>query len=282
MKALLAEATWDHKFPNGYFSMNTVAVNDLLQLHSTALSAKHITTPAELLNIMYFDFEKVLHALVEKQLVNVDQLLEVFFIDHPESVPEILSNISDRELNHIGFEICEPLDVVAVNLEQWLAKIGVILGKTITLRKQLRFPASATFCQRVGAVTEILCLWLSVDKQPVKLELFDIARPIHVVFPSDENVLTALQGLQQDAKQHRLAINYLFQNDRIWHYSINVENRQTVVQLHENFKQLVAEQPHYKLAYTAPIKNSYDHSFHTKIINLSLGLELEFINCQTL
>lgn len=263
-------------FPNGYAAMQQVSVADLLTIHAGALAAKQINSGDDLLTALCCDFEKVLHALLEMQSVNVDQVLEDFFSDHPESVPDILSNITDHELNHVGFEICEPLDIVEAVLENWLTQLSLVLGKSVTLKRELRFPASDAFRQRVGAVTDILCLWLTVDEQVVMLELFDIAHSVTAVLPSGDNPLMRVQT-QTDLMRHRLAMNYLFHNDKIWHYSINVATRTIVLQLHEVFAALMIEQKHYKLAYPAPIQNQYDQSFHTKIINSIRGLELEFV-----
>jgi hypothetical protein len=120
---------------------------------------------------------------------------------------------------------------------------------------------------------------LQVDEQPVLLELFDIARPIAAVLPSGDNPLRARQQ-QINPAQHRLAMRYLFCNDKIWHYSISVPSRALVLELHEVFGTLSSAHSDYKRAYPAPIENQYDGSFHTKLINLTRGLEVEFVTRQ--
>jgi hypothetical protein len=265
-------------YPNAYAALHSTHLSGLLTAHADALTAKAIATEQDLLRVLLCDFEKVLHALLEIQTVNVNDMLADFFSDLP-AMPSILSTFTAHELNHVGFEICEPLDIVAQLLPQWLQELSVVLGKPVTLSRQLRFPASAGFRQRVGAVTEILCLWLQVDEQPVLLELFDIARPIAAVLPSGDNPLLARQQ-QINPAQHRLAMRYLFCNDKIWHYSISVASRALVLELHEAFGTFSNEPSDYKRAYAVPIENQYDGSFHTKLINLTRGLEVEFVTRQ--
>ncbi|CAK0769748.1 conserved hypothetical protein [Gammaproteobacteria bacterium] len=266
-------------YPNADKAFQGVDLAQLLTAHAGALADKSITTQVQLLTMLHCDFEKVLHALLEIQLVNVDLVLADFFADSPNIASAILSTITDHKLNHIGFEICEPLDVVEAMLANWLAQLSLVLARPVTLNRQLRFPASNVFRQRVGAVTEILCLWLNIGEQGVMLELFDIARPIAAVLPSGVHQLKLKQTNSNQA-QHRLTMHYLFANDKIWHYSINVATRNMVLELHEAFISLTTEQTHYKLVSPALIQNQYDHSFHTKIIHLTRGLELEFVTRQ--
>lgn len=246
-------------------------MNMTLKIYESLLKAKNIESERGLADVLYFDFQKVLHALIDVQSVNTEKILSDFFLDSAYAIPPILADISDHKLSHVGFEIYEPLDLVMENLPNWLAELSLILKKTVTLKRKLRFSASAAFQQRVNAKVEILCLWLQVDERLLMLELFDIARSILNVLPP------SCEDQEQKLNEHRWAMNYLFQNDSIWHYSISVGKEEVVQQLHDEFKSLVSKQPNYKLAYPAPIQNKYDRSFHTKLINLTHHIELEFV-----
>lgn len=250
----------------------------LFNLHRRGLLAKQVDSESQLQNILDWDFAKILHALLEMQSVDVDQVLLNFFADHASTVPEVLANVTDHRLNHLGFEIYAPLDLLLNEFDHWPDKLGRMLGQRVKIIKLLRFPASPAFQQRVGAAAEIMSVWARVGKQRLMLELFDIARPLDAVLPrvSVDLDCYARDSVQRIAAQHAQAMTGLFQNDKIWHYAIHVANRQTVEHLHQAFQTLMAEHPHYKLAYATPVENRYDGSFHTKIINLKQSLELEF------
>ncbi len=252
----------------------------LLNTYSSLLNTKQIDNEQALSEVLSCDFEKVFHALVEIQSVDANQVLENFFSDCSISIPPILVNNCSYKLSHVGFEICEPLDIVMENLPLWIEKLSSIFSKTVTLKKELRFSASVAFQKRVNATVEILCLWLQIDEQLLMLELFDIAHPITHLLPSGQTLLNPFDANKNEPHQ-ALAMRYFFQNDSIWHYSISVGNKEVVQQLHEEFTILTTQQPHYKLAYPTPIQNHYDGSFHTKLIDVTQHLELEFVTHQT-
>jgi acyl-CoA synthetase (AMP-forming)/AMP-acid ligase II len=249
---------------------NEIDVTTLLNLHTDSLKTKQITDEKVLSEVLSVDFEKVRHALIEIKSTSVNQVFSHFFSD---SIPDFLAH-KNYSLSHVGFEIGEPLDIVMKNLPHWLEKLSAIFETTVTLKRELRFSASAAFQQRVNAAVEILCLWLQVGEKLMMLELFDIAHPIANLLPTGENVLL---NSNDEAKTQRIAMDYLFENDNIWHYSISVGNKEVVQQLHDAFNTLTAQESQYKLAYAAPIQNQYDGSFHTKLINLTRRLELEFV-----
>lgn len=251
--------------------MNDLPITQLLNTYSALLDAKKINDEQCLSDVLSFDFEKVLHALIEVQTVNVNHILNHFFSNFLAPIPLILTNTANCKLSHVGFEICVPLDIVMESLPYWLEKLSSILSKPVILKKELRFAASAAFQSRVNAKVEILCLWLQIDEQLLMLELFDIAHPITNVLPSGEKELNS----------QALAMRYLFENDSIWHYSISVGNKEMVQKIHDELTVLMVHQPNYKLAYQAPIQNKYDGSFHTKLINTAHHLELEFVTHQT-
>lgn len=261
---LLPSGKTDQQALHNWFEKGSHSLTELLNKHQNALQAKAIHEEKTLAQVLEFDFKKALHALIEIQSVDVDQILKNFFSD-AASMPALLSQ-SHYGLNHIGFESCQPLDVVLENLPNWLEKFSLAFEKSVTLKKSLRFSASQAFQQRVNASVEILCLWFQVGEKLLMLELFDIARPITALVLSDNDELMNQQA----------AMAYLFSSDNIWHYSINVGQPEQVETLHHELQTLCEQNACYKLAYPAPIQNQYDGSFHTKLINLKCHLELEF------
>lgn len=238
----------------------------LLSKYRDKLQTKAIFDEKTFTQTAEFDFQKALHALIELQSVNVDEILRSFFSE--TTTPVLLAGNGHYGLNHIGFECCHPLDVILETLPMWLKKFSSTLEKPVTLAKSLRFCASHAFQQRVGANVEILCLWFQIEDKLFMLELFDIARPI-------TNLLITNSENQRFVSQSE-AMEYLFSGDNIWHYSINVGTQEQVEALHHELQTLCEQNISYKLAYSAPIQNQYDGSFHTKLINLKCHLELEF------
>jgi hypothetical protein len=263
--------------------------SELLLEHRDALALKQIRDERALRKILCCDYEKILNALVELKSTQVEQLVcEEFFRDEPAVALEILDHVTEQRLNHVGFEILEPLDLVVQGIEFWVDHLNRNLGSRIEVKKYLRFPASANFQRRVNAFTEIMCIWLRVDEQVLVLELFDIAHGVERLLPVDKH--GALYHINPEkllndewvVKHHRQAMRRLFEPDAIWHYSIPLNRRETVDALHRRLQALVVRQPLYKMAYGAPVENCHDGSYHTKIINQDQGLELELCHLSSL
>jgi len=260
---LLPSGKTDQQALQNWSQSSNHNLTKLFQQYQSVLQIKEINVEEMLAQAIEFDFKKAFYALTEIQSVDVNQILKNFFLD-AVAMPELLAN--PLGLNHIGFECCQPLDVVFANLPNWLEKFSLAFQESVTLKKSLRFSASQAFQQRVNAKVEILCLWLSVGEKLLMLELFDIARPITNLLPNNVS--------EFDKQQAAMAA--LFSSDNIWHYSINVGEQEQVERLHQELQTLCEQNAYYKLAYNAPIQNQYDGSFHTKLINLKCHLELEF------
>lgn len=256
-------------------------IAELMQKYQPALAVKHIYDERTFRKTLCFDYEKILHALVELKSVQLEQLLcEDFFGTEPAVAAAILSQTPNRRLNHIGFEIIEPIDLILHGIDYWVGHLNNNLGIAVEVTRYLRFPASQNFQRRVGAATEIMCIWLKVDDQMLTLELFDISRS-HAHLPPDKNgmfshmTLERLLGHKQQSANHRAAMQSLFGNDTIWHYSMGLNTRDDVDRLHERLGDLANRHTGYQLAYAAPVENKYDGTYHTKIINIDQRLELE-------
>lgn len=267
--------------------VNTI-ITELMQKYQEALAVKQIYDERTFRKILCRDYEKILHALVELKSVQLEGLLcDDFFRTEPELAVDILAMTKNGRLNHIGFEIIEPIDLILHGIEYWVEHLNRNLGFRIEVIKHLRFPASKNFQQRVNAATEIMCIWLKVEDQILMLELFDISHS-HENLPPDKNGVIyhitpeMLLADNRQAGNHREAMQALFGNDAIWHYSIGLSARDDVNQLHEQLGELANRQPHYKMAYAVPVENKYDGTYHTKLINLDQHLELELCHISPL
>lgn len=256
-------------------------ITELMQKHRAALAIKHINDERTFRKILCRDYEKILHALVELKTVQLPHLLTDTFFSHTPTVAEdILSKVINSKLNHIGFEIIEPIDLVLHGIVYWVEHLNKNLDLSIEVKKYLRFPASQNFQRRVNAATEILCIWLQVEDQVLMLEFFDIARS-HEHLPADKNGvfyhMTPEKLLLDNhpAENHKHAMQALFGNDSIWHYSVGLATREHVDSLHEQLGLLAQHHAQYQMAYSVPIENKNDGTYHTKIINLEYHLELE-------
>ncbi len=267
--------------------VNTI-ITELMQKYREALSVKQIDDERTFRKILCRDYEKILHALVELKSVQLDSLLcDDFFRTEPGLAVDILAMTKNRRLNHIGFEIIEPIELILHGIEYWVEHLNKNLGISIEVKKYLRFPASKNFQQRVNAATEIMCIWLQVEDQVLMLELFDISRS-HKNLPPDKSGVIyhitpeMLFADNRRAGNHREAMQSLFGNDAIWHYSIGLSAREDVDQLHERLGALANRNSHYKMAYAVPVENKYDGTYHTKLINVDQHLELELCHISPL
>jgi len=255
----------------------------LLQSHSELLRRKNVHSKWQLLQIIKMDLDKLTHALLEVRARDAWSVLSNFFPDHHMMLPSIIDRLKEESIDHLGFEIHEPLDLVLHGLNHWMEKTRSTFYCSLEIQKTLRFPASQAFQKRVGGYTEIMRLWVQLNQRTLLLELFDIHRPVDSFLSSelpkqlvhrDFNCLVT----QTDAfVQENQKVEPLFEGDSIWHYAFQVKTPQDVIALHSDLEKLVDEDPIYILPYDAPVQNLGDGSFHTKIINQSSDLEIEFV-----
>jgi hypothetical protein len=255
----------------------------LFLTHGELLQRKNVRSKQRLLQIIKLDLDKLTHALLEVKERRAWPILTRFFAGHKTLLPAIAGRLEQNVIDHLGFEIHEPLDLVLHGLDHWLAKTRRTFQASLAIQDFLRFPASTAFQQRVGGYTEIMRLWVQVNGQTLMLELFDIHRPVDEFFASGPakplihrnfDCLVTPNGINdKDMGQ----VESLFQGDEIWHYAFRVRGFAEVMQLHAELQELAAGDPAYRLPYAAPVHNAGDGSLHTKIIQQAAGLELEFI-----
>ena len=255
----------------------------LFLTHGELLQRKNVRSKQRLLQIIKLDLDKLTHALLEVKERRAGPILTRFFAGHKTLLPAIAGRLEQNVIDHLGFEIHEPLDLVLHGLDHWLTKTRRTFQASLAIQDFLRFPASTAFQQRVGGYTEIMRLRVQVNGQTLMLELFDIHRPVDEFFVSvrpkplihrNFDCLVTSAGIKdKDMGQ----VESLFQGDEIWHYAFRVRGGAEVMQLHEELQALAVSDPTYRLPYAAPVHNAGDGSLHTKIIHQAADLELEFI-----
>jgi len=259
----------------------TTLIADLMQTYRQALAVKHIHDERVFRKVLCCDYEKILHALVELKSVNLPDLLNTtFFPTSPSITQALLTKAKFLHLNHIGFEVLEPLDLILQGIDYWVEHLNKNLGFAVNVQKYLRFPASQNFQNRVNAYTEIMCIWLQIEEQNFMLEFFDIARSHATLLPNKTDMIyhispERLLTHHSQSRHHEEAMKSLFGNDSIWHYSMSLQERDAVNELHQQLASFSLTHTDYKMAYANPIENIHDGTYHTKIINIPLKLELE-------
>ncbi len=259
----------------------------LFHTHGEPLRRKNVHSKQRLLQIIKLDLDKLTHALLEVKERRTWPLLKNFFADHEALLPKITARLEGNAIDHLGFEIHEPLDLVLHGLNHWMTKTRRTFQCSLEIHDFLRFPASDAFQTRVGGYTEIMRLWIQLNERTLMLELFDIHRPVDEFFAKGlpkplthrnfDCLVTHTGTVGRDAEQ----VKSLFQGDAIWHYALPVRSFADVMQLHEELQTLTAGDPTYRLPYAAPVRNRGDGSLHTKIINRAADLEIEFVALST-
>jgi hypothetical protein len=255
--------------------------NRLLKQYRNRLAEKQIWGKGDLIQIIKIDLEKIAQALFEVKNRNVHRVLSDFFDEDEAIVPKILPKLKGQHLYHVGFEIYEPLDLILFGLQHWFEKTKQTFGADIKVSHFLRFPASEAFQNRVKAYVEIMRIWIEVDGRELMLELFDIHRPVDAVVNGSNDINNrSLKGLFTDEgfpPNHSHLMARLFGKDQIWHYAAYIDSAESVRQLHDDFKIISNGNGRYTLCYESVVHNRDDGSYHTKLINNTRGLEIEFV-----
>ena len=251
---------------------------ECFEAQRTALAAKGIHGKSGLLDAIKRDLAKLTLALAEARDRPADCLLAEFFAEAPEVLPGVLAHLRPRRIFHVGFEIAEPMNLMAQGLAHWIAKADAELGIHTEIARLQRFPASAALQRRVGAPTEIMHLALRVDGKPLALELFDVQGP--GLSPQDLG-LKAPRHREGPFAQHRhpralTTPGEIFRGDRLWHYALRADGVEAVRQIDHDFQGWASAHPCYRLPYREPVENRHEGTLHTKLINTARGLELEF------
>lgn len=192
------------------------------------------------------------------------------FADQLAMRDEVISVVDEGAVNHLGFQIHEPLDVWLEGLALWAPRLECeVVGVK-------RFTASEAFRSRVGCFVEMAQVWLRRDDVVIELELFDVHRP-NPTIPSLEGV-TPNDGTWKSLSDASAdVLRSALEGDDIWHYGVRITNETAVEHLHERFLALVDRDGRFRLRTEQTVANRWHGSVHTKLTNLELDTEIEFL-----
>jgi hypothetical protein len=174
-------------------------------------------------------------------------------------------------VNHIGFQIREPLDIWLEGLAVWTPRLQFdVVGVK-------RFTASQAFRDQVGAFAEMAQICIRQDDTTVELELFDIHRPKPARTGQLEHVGSTDRTRALLAAAVPDVLRSVVADDEIWHYGVRITNEAAVEQLHEQFRLLVNEDKRFRLRSERTVANAWHGSVHTKLTNRELDTEIEFL-----
>jgi len=253
----------------------------LLKRHHYSLAEKGLLIPLDLIQAIRLDLLKACAVLAEIYHKTPIDIINEFFAEHPDVVPEILPKLDQPWLHHLGFEVHEPHDLILPGFYRWVPRFGRWLGMPLQINGTLRFPSSVNFQKRVGAYTEMMQIWVGLEERELLIEMFDIYRPR----PTSWALIKQTYNFTSwpdwcrtyNNGQNQVKLPALMTGDEIWHYGIHISDPDAVEALHNHLKRFTARYGVYKLAYDQPVHNPRDTSLHTKIINNKLGLEIEFL-----
>jgi hypothetical protein len=240
--------------------------------HAYVLDRKGCWTDDDVLDAIAFDRVVAMAGARDLCARRPDDLLDHFFEGHAAHRAEVGAVVDEDIVNHLGFQIREPLDMWLEGLTRWAPRLDVAVVGT------KRFTSSATFQARVGAFAEMAQIWLDMGEQVVELELFDIH---HVSQPDPrlfDRVRAGRDTRQLIAECGTDELVALIDDDDIWHYGIRVASGDDVTRLHKRFQVLTAADPNYRLRSDDVVSNRWHGSMHTKLANRDAGVEIEFLS----
>lgn len=240
--------------------------------HAYVLARKGCRTDDDALDAIAFDRVVAVAAARELYGRSPGELLDRFFDGHAALRADIDAVADEDIVNHLGFQIREPMDMWLEGLARWAPRLDIAVVGT------KRFTSSATFQARVGAFAEMAQIWLDMGGQVVELELFDIhhaSQPDPRLFDRVRAGRTTRRLMAECGSDELLA---LVAGDDIWHYGIRVASGVEVTSLHEQFRVLTSTDPDFRLRSADVVSNRWHGSMHTKLANREAGLEIEFLS----
>jgi hypothetical protein len=240
--------------------------------HAYVLDRKGCRTDDDVLDAIAFDRVVAIAAARDLRARRPAALLDHFFAGHVTDRTTVAAVVDEDKVNHLGFQIREPMDMWLQGLTRWAPRLDVAVVGT------KRFTSSATFQARVGAFAEMAQIWLDVGGQVVELELFDIHRACQPDRRLFDRVRAGRNTRQLIAECRTDELVALLDDDDIWHYGIHVASGVDVTRLHERFQELTAVDPNYRLRSDGVVSNRWHGSMHTKLANRAAGVEIEFLS----
>ena len=240
--------------------------------HAYVLDCKGGRTDIDVLDAVAFDRVVAIAGARHLRSLRPDELLDRFFDGHASLRSEVDAVVDEDRVNHLGFQIREPLDMWLEGLTHWAPRLDVTVVGT------KRFTASATFQARVGAFTEMAQVWLDMDGQAVELELFDIHQPVRGDPAVVDRVRAGRDTRRLIAECGSAELLTLVNDDDIWHYGIRIASGRDVMRLHERFQVLAGADPKYRLSVADVVSNRWHGSMHTKLTDRDADIEIEFLS----
>jgi hypothetical protein len=240
--------------------------------HAHVLDRKGCRTDDDVLDAIAFDRVVAIAAMRDVRVRRPDALLDHFFAGHAAHRAEVGAAVDEDIVNHLGFQIREPMDMWLEGLMRWAPRLDVAVVGT------KRFTSSGAFQARVGAFAEMAQIWLVMGGQVVELELFDIHRACQPDPRLFDRVRAGRNTRRLIAECRTDELVALVADDDIWHYGIRVASGVDVTRLHERFRGLTAADPKYRLRADDVVSNRWHGSMHTKLANRDAGVEIEFLS----
>jgi hypothetical protein len=221
------------------------------------LAAKAVNTREALAVALRRDRAASISAARDLRGRRTSSLLIEFFQGDKGLLKLVSPHCNEEFVNHLGFQIAEPMDIYLDGVYGWKGRVG---DRVIGVK---RFASSDAFRTRVGAFAEMAQVWWMIGTDVVELEIFDIHRPSHAapIGAGDEHV----------------AVRELLDGDDIWHYGVHVSTDGGVRYLRDLFAELAGIDPRYVPKNAEIVGNRWHGSINTKLVNVDLGLELEFM-----
>jgi hypothetical protein len=240
--------------------------------HAYVLNCKGSRTDADVLDAIASDRVVAVAGARDLCVRRPGDLLDHFFDGHDDVRAEVDAVADEDIVNHLGFQIHEPIDVWLEGLARWAPRLDVTVIGT------KRFTSSPAFQTRVGAFAEMAQIWLDVAGQVIELELFDIHRAFRADRELFDRVRAGRDTRQLIAECGSDELLALLSDDDIWHYGIRVASGVDVTRLHERFRALVEADPNYRLRSADVVANRWHGSMHTKVASRDAGVEIEFLS----
>lgn len=229
----------------------------LIKKHQRVLVRKGCHNPKALIYSIRCDLINCVQAAIEVVSLDAADVINNFFCGVSDIHKSIAASCEFSSIEHVGFEVMEPMDLVVEGVQHWVETINLNIAEPIIISRISRFSASEEFQRRVGGYAEIMRVWLEFYGVTLFLELFDIYRQ------------PALQSQSHE---------YSGRQFNIRHYAFSVKNKETVDRIHRMLQDTAQAHGNIiEMPYAKTIFNSGDNSYNTKAINRLNGCELEFV-----
>ena len=173
-------------------------------------------------------------------------------------------------MNHIGFQVREPLDVFLEGVAHWAPRLDLdVVGAK-------RFTASEAFREQVGAFAEMAQIWLRLDDVTVELELFDIHRPNPARTGRLEH-LDVTDGRGRCSRRSPTCCGRSSPTTTSGTTACGSRTRPLSSGCIERFRVVTDDDARFRLRTEHTVANPWHGSVHTKLINLELAIEVEFL-----